>query len=175
MADGKAARFYSIVDGAFSYPGSSLGLPPSVSTRDGSAAAGQAETAKISRVGGAATQALSPVGPRLSALIARDELEKLTAGRIVFDSSGQMRAGVKEKVEARLADNLDEDFARSLKEIGMANGEEIMSASSVRAALVGDGFEVKASSDGREAVRGGAFTPWTWDDSSFRPTARRRI
>jgi hypothetical protein len=134
----------------------------------GAGAAGQAETAKIPRVGGAATQALSPVGPRLSALLARDELEKLTVGRIVFDPPGQMRAGVKEKIEARLADNLYEDLARSLKDLGMTNGDEIAAESSVRAALAGDGFEVYASSDGREAVRGGAFTPWIWDVTPLR-------
>jgi hypothetical protein len=104
----------------------------------------------------------------LSALIARDELEKLVARRVVFNAPEQMRAGVKERVEARIADNLYEDLARSLKDLGVRNGDEIATESSVRAALAGDGFEVKASSDGREVVRGGAFTPWTWDVTPLR-------
>jgi hypothetical protein len=119
----------------------------------------------------AATPAPPPVGPRLSTLIARDELEKLAAGRVVFDAPEQMRAGVTERVEARLGESLYEDFARRLEDLGITNGDEIVSASSVNAALTGNGFEIKATTD-KETARGGAFTPWSWEVTPLRSGER---
>ncbi|HEX9443920.1 MAG TPA: hypothetical protein VGA73_07360 [Candidatus Binatia bacterium] len=110
----------------------------------------------------AAAEKPSPAGPRLSAMLARDELGKLVASRIVFDASEQMRAGVKEKVEVRLAENLYEDFAKGLKDLGMDQEFEIASGSSVKAALAGEGFDIRPAAEGEEPARSGVFAPWTW-------------
>src|SRR5262245_22652167 len=87
------------------------------------------------------------VGPRLAALLARDELEKLVAGRALLDTPERIRAGGTLRIEARLADNLRDDFIKSLKDLGMANADAIAEASVVKASLSGDGFQVTPLAD----------------------------
>src|SRR4051794_1170640 len=41
-----------------------------------------------------------PIGPRLSALLARDELEKLVAGRVVLDAPERIKSGATARIEA---------------------------------------------------------------------------
>ncbi len=45
------------------------------------------------------------VGPRLAALLARDELEKLVAGRVALDFPGQVRARCPMPIRAALPKN----------------------------------------------------------------------
>src|SRR4051812_988665 len=89
---------------------------------------------------GTATPSL--IGPRLSLLLARDNLEKLVAGRIVLEAPQKIKAGAQAKVEARLTDDLREEFVKSLKELGINNADAIAAASAVKANLSGDAFEV---------------------------------
>ncbi|HEY3303081.1 MAG TPA: hypothetical protein VGL70_06050 [Candidatus Binatia bacterium] len=112
--------------------------------------------------------ARSPGGPRLSALIARDELEKLSVKAVVFNAPEQMNAGVHEKVEVRIAENLPEDFLVKLKELGIMGADEIAARSSVTARLVGDGFEIQPLGDDEKAVSEEGLTPWMWDVTPVR-------
>jgi hypothetical protein len=134
----------------------------------GAGIAAPAKTTKISP-GSAAPQPPAPVGPRLAALIARDELEKLVASRLVFNAPVRMRAGAKERAEARIADNLYEDLSRSLKNLGIADADTIAAESSVRAALAGDGFEIRRLGDAAESASGAVFTPWIWEVTALSP------
>lgn len=140
-------------------PPSRAGQPAKENTAAAKTPAAPAPTA-LERA--AAAEKPQPVGPRLSAMIARDELEKLVAARVAFDASDQMRVGVREKVEVRVAQNLYEEFAKGLKDLGMDKEFEIASGSSVKADLSGDGFEIAPPEDDDEAVRGGLFAPWIW-------------
>jgi hypothetical protein len=112
--------------------------------------------------------AASPGGPRLSALIARDELEKLSIQRVLFNAPDQMNAGVHEKVEVRLEDNLSEDFTAKLKELGIVGAEEIGAGSSIKARLTGEGFEIKPLGDDERSVGGQGLIPWMWDVTPVR-------
>lgn len=123
---------------------------------------------KSKLVAAGAARESPPVGPRLSALIARDELEKLAAKRIAFDAPARMRAGVKEKIEARIDANFYEELAKNLKDLGMADGYEIASGSSIRAALEGDAFEIGAAADGEQALADKVFAPWIWEVTPLR-------
>jgi len=102
------------------------------------------------------------VGPRLAALLARDELEKLVAGRVALDAPERVRAGGTMRIEARLAENLRDDFIKSLKDLGMANPEAIAEASGVRASLSGDGFQVVPPADDVKALSADAQS-WSWE------------
>ncbi|HKA33043.1 MAG TPA: hypothetical protein VKH64_07515 [Candidatus Binatia bacterium] len=102
------------------------------------------------------------VGPRLAALLARDELEKLVAGRVALDVPEGVRAGGTMRIEARLAENLRDDFIKSLKDLGMANPEAIAEASVVKASLSGEGFQVVPPADDVKALSGDAQS-WSWE------------
>ncbi|MGH7765960.1 MAG: hypothetical protein ACREQP_00780 [Candidatus Binatia bacterium] len=117
---------------------------------------------------GKTTPARSPGGPRLSALIARDELEKLTVKAVVFNAPEQMNAGVHDKVEVRIAESLPEDFPVKLKELGIMGADEIAAGSSIKARLVGDGFEIQLLGDDEKAVSEEGLTPWMWDVTPVR-------
>jgi hypothetical protein len=107
------------------------------------------------------------VGPRLAALLARDELEKLVAGRVVLDTPERIRTGATLRIEARLAENLREDFIKSLKDLGMANADAIAEASVVKASLSGDGFQVAAPADDVKALSADAPS-WSWEVTPVR-------
>jgi hypothetical protein len=110
----------------------------------------------------------SPGGPRLSALLARDELEKLSTTAVVFNAPEQMNAGVHEKVEVRIAESLPEDFLVKLKELGIRGAEEIIAGSSIKARLVGDGFEIQPLGDEEKNVSNEELIPWMWDVTPVR-------
>lgn len=107
------------------------------------------------------------VGPRLAALLARDELEKLIAGRVVLDAPERIRSGGTMRIEARLAENLRDDFIKSLKDLGMANPEAIAEASVVKANLSGDGFRVAPAADDAKGLSADAQS-WSWEVTPVR-------
>jgi len=115
-----------------------------------------------------APQALSPGGPRLSALMARDELEKLSQERLVFNAPDQMTAGVHERIEAHIAENLPEDFVARLKALGITDPDDILFGSSMKAHLAGDGFDIALLGDEEKPVSGEGSTPWVWDVTPVR-------
>jgi hypothetical protein len=110
----------------------------------------------------------SPGGPRLSALLARDELEKLSIQAVVFNAPEQMNAGVHEKVEVRIVETLPEDFLVKLKEHGIVGADEVVAGSSIRARLVGDGFEIEPLGDEEKNVSSAGLTSWMWDVTPVR-------
>lgn len=112
---------------------------------------------------GKTTPAPSPGGPRLSALIARDELEKLSIKTVAFNASQEMTAGVSEKVEVRMAETLPQDFLVKLKELGIVGADDLVARSSIKARLIGDGFEIRPLGDEERKVGNEGLTPWMWD------------
>jgi len=105
----------------------------------------------------------SPGGPRLSALMARDELEKLSQERLVLNAPDQMTAGVHERIEAHVTENLPEDFVARLKALGITDPDDIRFGSSMKARLAGDGFDIALLGDEEKPVSGEGSTPWVWD------------
>jgi hypothetical protein len=118
-----------------------------------------------------APPAPSPGGPRLSALIARDELEKLSRDRLVFNAPEQMNAGVHERVEAHVPDNLAEDFAGKLKELGLSASNDIAAGSSMRVRLAGDGFDITPLGDDEKPLNAEG-SAWVWDVMPVRSGAQ---
>jgi len=111
-------------------------------------------------------------GPRLARMLARDELEKLAAAHVLLDVPDRMMAGSRAKVEVRLADELRGEFIKSLQDLGMANAEEIASASSFRAQLSGDGFKIETPPSDDEKTIGTGAAAWSWDVAPMRPGVR---
>lgn len=118
-----------------------------------------------------APQAPSPGGPRLSALMARDELEKLSKERLVFNAPEQMTAGVHERVEARVAENLPEDFVARLKALGITGPDDISLGSSMKVRLAGDGFDIALLGEEEKTVSSEGSS-WVWDVTPVRPGAQ---
>jgi hypothetical protein len=145
------------------------GSPNVVSTAPASAdAMMKAKSATLRSRGDAAPG----YGPRLARMLARDELEKLAAAHVLLDVPDRMTAGSKAKVEVRLADELRDEFIKSLQDLGMANAEEIASASSFRAQLSGDGFKIGTPPSDDEKTIGTGAAVWSWDVAPMRPGVR---
>jgi len=102
------------------------------------------------------------VGRRLDRLLARDELEKLAAAHVLLDVPDRMTAGTRSRVEVRLSDELRGEFVKNLQDLGLANAEEIASASSFRVQLSGDSFQIDAPADEEQSI-GAGTAAWSWD------------
>jgi len=100
--------------------------------------------------------------PELSEFIA-DQLKKLTSGRILFNPPEEMRAGVKERIEARIAKGFSEDLSKGLRGAGVPRIDTIKVGAFMKVRLLGDNFDIDSLSHGEQFVAEDKFTEWNWD------------
>lgn len=113
-------------------------------------------------IGGPAKEARPPALPDLSEIV-EDELKKLSPGCILFNPSQEMKVGVKERVEVRIAKTITEDLTLGLKGRGIPQIEEIRVGTFMKVHLTGDNFDIKTLSHEEQPVIGEGFTQWDWD------------
>lgn len=99
--------------------------------------------------------------PELSDIV-ENEIKKLTPGRILFNPPTEMKVGVKERVEARIAKTITEDLSKGLKGRGLPQIEEIRVNTLMEVRLSGDNFDIKSLSDMDQIVTREGFTQWDW-------------
>jgi len=104
----------------------------------------------------------APALPHLSEIV-EDELKKLSPGRILFNPPQEMKVGVKERVEVRIAKTITEDLTLGLKGRGIPQIEEIRVGTFMKVHLTGDNFDIKTLSHEEQPVIGEGFTQWDWD------------
>lgn len=95
--------------------------------------------------------------------IVENELKKLSPGRFLFNVPQEMKVGVKERVEARIAKNFTEDLSIGLRGHGVPLIEEIKVNTLMGVRLNGRNFDIKALSHEEQIVTGEGFTQWDWD------------
>jgi len=103
-----------------------------------------------------------PAPPHLSEIV-EDELKKLSPGRILFNPAQEMKVGVTERVEVRIAKTITEDLTVGLRGRGIPQIEEIRVGTFMKVHLTGDNFECRALSHEEQIVAGEGFTQWDWD------------
>ena len=95
--------------------------------------------------------------------IVEDELNSLAKGQILFNPPQEMKVGVKERVEVRIAKTITEDLNVGLKGHGVPIIEEIRVGTFMRARLKGDNFNIEALSEKDQLVTGEGFTQWNYN------------
>ena len=95
--------------------------------------------------------------------VVEDELNNLDIGRILFNPPQEMKVGVKDRVEVRIAKTIAEDFIKGLRGRGIPQIEKIKVGTFMKVRLVGDNFDIKSLSHDEQAVEGEDFTQWEWD------------
>ncbi len=95
--------------------------------------------------------------------IINEELKKLSQGQILFNPPNEMRVGIKERIEARLAKTLSEDLSKGLRGRGISQIEKINIGPLMNVTLTGDNFEIKTLSHEEQVVPSEGFTQWNWD------------
>ena len=104
-----------------------------------------------------------PSGPPNLHVLVRDELEKLSPGRVLFNPPTEMRQGDKERVEVRITKDMDADLKAGLTGRGVPEVEIINVNTFMSVRMFGDGFEVTPKSDEEQFVGEADYTEWLFD------------
>jgi len=92
-----------------------------------------------------------------------EEIEQLSLGRILFNPPTEMEEHVKERIEVRITQNINEDFKEGLKGRGVPQIEEIRVSAVMTAKLSGEDFTIDSLSDTEQAVFDSEYTQWEFD------------
>jgi hypothetical protein len=96
--------------------------------------------------------------------IIEEQFKSLKQGPILFNPSKEMKAGVKEIVEVRIAKEFNDHIAEGLRGRGVPQVERIKVGTFMKVHLEGDNFEIKLRSNKEEQfIADSGFTPWEWD------------
>jgi len=95
--------------------------------------------------------------------ILREELDKLPLGKILFNPPTVMKVGKVERVEVRIAQNLEEDLTYALKGRGVPHIESVPVGSFMSVRLSGDDFEILPLNAEQQIITENTFTQWAWD------------
>jgi hypothetical protein len=90
-------------------------------------------------------------------------ISELPLGQIMYNPPTEMTEGIKERVEVRISQSLDEDLRAGLRGRGVPNVENISITSSMKTTLSGDDFKIAERSESTQRVFFGGFTQWEWD------------
>jgi hypothetical protein len=136
-------------------------LPSLRASKEGEFAGKQLKKPKLAKKP-AEPPALSPLQPDFSKIVG-DELKRLSLGRILFNPSKEMKVGIMERVEVRIAKTISEDLSARLRGRGVPQIEEIRVGTFMKVRLTGNNFDIKSLSHEDQPVTGEGFTQWDWD------------
>lgn len=103
-----------------------------------------------------------PVPSNLSEIV-ENELKKLSSGQILFNPPAEMKVGVQERVEVRIAKTITADLYKGLRGSGKPQVEIIEIGSFMKVRLTGDDFNIKPLSHEEQIVGGNRAAQWEWD------------
>lgn len=92
-----------------------------------------------------------------------EEIEQLSVGQILFNPPEVMKAGIKERIEVRISQNIQEDLTERLRGRGIPRIEEIVVGSVMKVRLSGEAFKLKSFSDMVQFIGTSGYTQWEWD------------
>jgi hypothetical protein len=84
--------------------------------------------------------------------VLKNELERLTIGRIAFNPPDSMQVGIAERMEARIATNLKTDLVASLKGCGFPQVWDIRISELMKVRLSGDQFKILALNEESQII-----------------------
>lgn len=92
-----------------------------------------------------------------------EEIEELSIGQILFNPPEIMKVGIKERIEVRISQNIQEDLTESLRGRGLPRVEEIIVGSVMKVRLSGEAFKIESFSDEVQFIGSSGYTQWEWD------------
>ena len=97
-----------------------------------------------------------------------EEIDQLSVGQILFNPPEVMKVGIKERVEVRISQDIQEDLTKRLKGRGLPRVEEIIVGSVMKVRLSGDAFKIVSFSDAVQFIGTSGYTQWEWDVTPIR-------
>lgn len=91
------------------------------------------------------------------------EMKKLVPGQVLFNAPEEMKVGVKERIEVRIAKNFPGDLTKGLKGRGIPVFEEIRVNTLMKVRLRGENFHIEILSHEEQLVADAEFTQWDYD------------
>lgn len=95
--------------------------------------------------------------------ILQEELKRLPIGKIVFNPPDVMKLGVKDRIEARITKNIQENLLESLKGRGIPKSEQLKISELVKVRLSGNDFNIIKLNEEEQIIENTGFTEWAWD------------
>ena len=95
--------------------------------------------------------------------ILQEELNRLPIGKIVFNPPEVMKLGIKDRIEARITKDLQENILASLKGRGIPQSEQLKISELMKVRLSGDDFNIIALNEEEQIIARTGFTEWAWD------------
>jgi hypothetical protein len=111
----------------------------------------------------------TPVSP---AVAVQNELDRLVAGRILYNPPTEMTVGRTERVEVRIGTDAAAPLAAGLKGAGEPVVEAIQVTCFMKVRLVGDAFEIVSFSSEEQIVSAQGYTEWAFDVTPARSGTR---
>lgn len=95
--------------------------------------------------------------------IINEEIKQLSIGQILFNPPEEMTEHIKDRIEMRISQNINEDLTEGLKGRGIPQIEQVRVSTVMTAKLSGDDFKIKPLSDMEQPVLASGYTQWEWD------------
>lgn len=90
------------------------------------------------------------------------ELQKLTSGKVLFDTPDYMKVGITERISVRIVKTITQDFLEGLAHSQEAKIENIRISRYMIVNLRGDDFKVEALGNEEQIIEDHDFTQWDW-------------
>ena len=100
------------------------------------------------------------------------EIKKLVPGQVLFNAPEEMKVGIKERVEVRIAKNFPGDLTKGLKGKGIPETVEIKVNTLMSVRLRGENFYIKTLSPEGQLVVDAEFTEWDYDVTPLKSGAQ---
>jgi len=92
-----------------------------------------------------------------------EEMAELSVGKILFNPPEIMKVGVKERIEVRISQNINEDLTERLRGRGFPRIEEIIVSTVMKVKLSGNDFKIESHSEEEQYIQSAGYTQWEWD------------
>lgn len=102
------------------------------------------------------------------------ELKKFTTGKILFDTSHQMKVGIPDRVSVRIAKTLTQHLFEGLTHTQEIEIESIRISRFMTVILSGDGFKINPlHTNDEQIIEEEEFTQWNWEVTPLRGGKRQ--
>jgi len=94
--------------------------------------------------------------------IVENELNKLSKGKIIFNTPEEMEVDVTESVIVQIVKKFTKDLEKEIKGSGVSQVEDIKVGTFMKARLSGENFKIKELSHASQVIPEDGFAQWEW-------------
>jgi hypothetical protein len=103
----------------------------------------------------------------------QEELDRMPIGNFMFNPPKTMVLGVNERIETRIAKDLDCSLVNALKGRGFPKIENLKISELMKVHLSGNNFDINALNEEEQIVSKEGYTEWAWDVTPLKSGVRK--